>query len=85
MPSSLRIANRRKNEIVDLEARVIFSRMENDNGRLVRRFYPLTLERDKVSFLTLAWTIVHPIDHSRRQVPVGERYFDIVLSKLYTR
>jgi inward rectifier potassium channel len=57
-----RIANKRKNEIVDLEARVIFSRAERDGGRVVRRFYTLPLEREKVSFFALAWTIVHPID-----------------------
>jgi inward rectifier potassium channel len=57
-----RIANKRKNEIVDLEAKAIFSRAEHDGGRIVRRFYPLPLERDKVSFFALAWTIVHPID-----------------------
>jgi inward rectifier potassium channel len=57
-----RIANKRKNEIVDLEARVIFSRVERDGDRLVRRFYTLPLERAKVSFFALAWTIVHPID-----------------------
>ncbi len=57
-----RIANQRKNEIVDLEARVMMSRMENEDGRVVRRFYPLELERGKVSFFTLTWTIVHPIN-----------------------
>lgn len=59
-----RIANKRKNEIVDLEAEVMFSQMEESRGRQVRRFYPLELERKKVSFFTLSWTIVHPIDES---------------------
>jgi inward rectifier potassium channel len=59
-----RIANRRKNEIVDLEAKVMLSQMEESRGRMVRRFYPLELEREKVSFFTLSWTIVHPIDES---------------------
>jgi inward rectifier potassium channel len=57
-----RIANKRKNEIVDLEAKVIFSRAEHDGGRVLRRFYTLPLEREKVSFFALSWTIVHPID-----------------------
>ena len=59
-----RIANKRKNEIIDLEAKVMFSQMEESRGRLVRRFYPLELEREKVGFFTLSWTIVHPIDES---------------------
>jgi inward rectifier potassium channel len=57
-----RIANRRKNQIIDLEARVVFSRLEHDGQRLNRRFYTLTLEREKVDFFPMSWTIVHPID-----------------------
>ncbi len=57
-----RIANQRKNEIVDLEARLMLSRMEIEDGRRVRRFYSLPLERHKVNFFALAWTVVHPID-----------------------
>jgi inward rectifier potassium channel len=59
-----RIANRRRhNEIVDLEAQVLFTSFEpNDNGQLVRRYRRLPLERNKVTFFPLSWTIVHPID-----------------------
>jgi inward rectifier potassium channel len=57
-----RIANRRRNQIIELEAKVIFSRMEREGERLVRRFYDLPLERRKVTFFPLSWTIVHPID-----------------------
>lgn len=57
-----RIANLRSNQILELEAQVIFSRLESAGGRTVRRFTRLDLERDKVSFFPLAWTIVHPID-----------------------
>ena len=41
---------------------MIFSRAEHDGDRVVRRFYTLPLEREKVSFFALSWTIVHPID-----------------------
>ena len=58
-----RIANRHRNEIIELEAQVIFSAMELDErGGRVRRYAPLTLERNKVTFFPLSWTIVHPID-----------------------
>jgi len=58
-----RIANRRRNEIIELEAQVLFSAMEKDGGgNTVRRYVPLSLERNKVTFFPLAWTIVHPID-----------------------
>jgi inward rectifier potassium channel len=58
-----RIANRRRNEIIELEAQVLFSAIERDGGgNMVRRYVPLSLERNKVTFFPLAWTIVHPID-----------------------
>jgi inward rectifier potassium channel len=58
-----RIANRRKNEIIQLEAQVLFSAMEPDGrGGFVRRYTLLPLERNKVTFFPLSWTIVHPID-----------------------
>jgi inward rectifier potassium channel len=60
-----RIANRRKNEIIQLEAQVLFSAMEPDGrGGLVRRYHLLPLERNKVTFFPLSWTIVHPIDQA---------------------
>jgi inward rectifier potassium channel len=34
----------------------------NENGRTVRRFDLLELERNKVTFFPLSWTVVHPID-----------------------
>src|SRR5580698_5718255 len=58
-----RIVNRRRNEIIHLEAQVLFSSMEPDTrGGTVRRYLPLPLERNKVTFFPLSWTIVHPID-----------------------
>jgi inward rectifier potassium channel len=36
--------------------------MVEEDGRRTRRFYPLALERQKVVFFPLAWTIVHPIN-----------------------
>ena len=60
-----RIANRRRNEIIQLEAQVLFSAMEADGrGSLVRRYKLLPLERNKVTFFPLSWTIVHPIDQA---------------------
>jgi inward rectifier potassium channel len=59
-----RIANRRRrNEIIELEAQVLYTSFEtNDRGQRVRRYRFLPLERNKVTFFPLAWTIVHPID-----------------------
>jgi inward rectifier potassium channel len=58
-----RIANRRRGEIIQLEAQVLFSHLSPDGrGSRVRRYQVLPLERNKVTFFPLSWTIVHPID-----------------------
>lgn len=57
-----RLANERSNQLLELQAKVILSRVFPVNGKGVRRFEPLTLERPQVMFLPLHWTIVHAID-----------------------
>lgn len=59
-----RIANLRKNILIGLSIEVIFSYNEMVNGKPVRRFFPLELERKQVSILTVSWTIVHPLDEN---------------------
>ena len=57
-----RTVNERRNQLIEVKARVSFSRMVNENGRRIRRFEPLSLERTTVPFFPLHWTLVHPID-----------------------
>lgn len=57
-----RIINARASQLIDVEAKVVMSRLETVDGRTIRRFFTLPLEREKVSFFPLNWTIVHPID-----------------------
>ncbi len=60
-----RLANQRSNQIVELRAKVLMSRRTpNVTGGMDRDFIALTLERDRVAFFPLAWTIVHPIDEN---------------------
>jgi inward rectifier potassium channel len=59
-----RLANMRRNMLIDLEIEIIFSYNEMVDGKAVRRFYPLDVERRKVSLLTMNWTIVHPLDEN---------------------
>jgi inward rectifier potassium channel len=58
-----RVVNRRTNDLVELEARVLLMTVESDDGQPIRQYKPLKLERDKVLFLPLTWTVVHPIDN----------------------
>lgn len=57
-----RIANARRSELIELQANVLLSLLEDSDGRRIRRFYTLPLERQHVAFFPLSWTIVHPID-----------------------
>ncbi len=58
----LRLVNARNNQLIEVEAKIMFYRLVEENGKKSRHFAMLELERDRVSFLPLAWTIVHPID-----------------------
>ncbi len=57
-----RIANRKDNQLVDMTAKVLLTRRKPGGGLTEREFLQLTLERDRVVFFPLSWTIVHPID-----------------------
>ncbi len=57
-----RIVNQRGNVMIDLSANAIFSWVEDSDGRKIRRYVPLTLERPSIYFFPFPWTIVHPID-----------------------
>ena len=57
-----RLANYRSNQLIEIEAQVLFSMNVNENGNVIRRYWPLNLERSKISILTLSWTVVHPIN-----------------------
>jgi inward rectifier potassium channel len=59
-----RITNRRTNQLIDLHARVLYSRMRHPEGRAIRDYTELTLERAAVVFFPLAWTVVHVIDEN---------------------
>lgn len=56
-----RCANERSNQLIEARARVIYSRIEIRNGNRVREFSTLPLEYERVAFLALSWTVVHPI------------------------
>ena len=57
-----RVVNRRVNSLVELEARVLLMTVDRNGGEARRSYSLLKLEREKVLFLPLTWTVVHPID-----------------------
>src|ERR1041385_4757350 len=60
----LRVINGGDNQLIDVTARVILGRFEDVNGQRLRQFHNLALERDKVAFFPMTWTVVHPIDET---------------------
>ncbi len=56
-----RMANERQAELVNVDVTVTFSRFELVDGVRIRTFTELKLERQRVIFFSLSWTIVHPI------------------------
>ncbi len=60
-----RIANRRSNVLTDVQADMMLMTVQQDAaGQLRRNFVELKLERKKIFFLALTWTVVHPIDET---------------------
>lgn len=65
MALMFRIVNKKRNEIVEMEAKVLLAQRKRDGVSITdREFIPLKLERDRVVFFPLSWTIVHPIDEA---------------------
>lgn len=57
-----RIANARKNQLIELSAQLHFSHIVVENGKQSRKIHRLELELKKIPFFPLTWTIVHAID-----------------------
>lgn len=68
----MRIINAYRNQLIDVEATVIFSRLIERGGVLRRVFDELPLERPRVKFFPLQWTIVHPIDAQSPLAGMGQ-------------
>lgn len=59
-----RIGNKRNSLLMEMEATVLYSRVDGKDGGMNRQYFQLELERNKVLFFPLNWTIVHPINES---------------------
>jgi inward rectifier potassium channel len=57
-----RLVNARSNQLIEVEVKLMVTYKKIIDGVTQRRFDFLELERRKVSFLPLSWTVVHPID-----------------------
>lgn len=82
-----RIVNGRNNQLVEVRATVVLSRMEEHHGKRSRKFHELGLERNNVKLFPLHWVVVHPIDDASplrdvtpEQLAASDAEFIILLS-----
>lgn len=57
----IRVANRRDTLLVEIEARLLLAIAQQADGDGRLEYFNLPLQIDRVSFLPLSWTIVHPL------------------------
>lgn len=71
-----RVANKKNNLISEATAQLTLGRNELINGNTVRKFYRLKLEYERVNFLTIGWTINHPVDEDSPLYGVTKEQFE---------
>ena len=59
-----RLAPFKNTTLTDAEAKVSLGLIMEEEGKIVNKFYQLSLEYSTVNALTLSWTIVHPINET---------------------
>lgn len=57
-----RMINERNSQLINVKVSMMMSRNEKDDaGKLTRKYYNLSLEREVIQFFSTSWTVVHPI------------------------
>ena len=60
-----RMGNSSKSELIETEVQLLMAyNQREDDGSMSRKFYPLNLEINKISFFSMSWTLVHPLDEN---------------------
>lgn len=59
-----RLVNMRASQLIEVNIKFMMVHFVEEDGRIIRRFDSLELERSSVSFFPLALTVVHPIDET---------------------
>jgi len=71
-----RVTNSRKNQLIEVKAQVSFARFVEKDGKRIRKFDQLDLERERVAFFPLSWTVVHPIDDASPMFEMTQADFE---------
>ena len=56
-----RVVNLRQAQLFEVEVKVLLAQVNHRDGRWIRTYDFLSLERERVAFFPLSWTVVHPI------------------------
>jgi inward rectifier potassium channel len=70
------LANEYENKLVDLEVTLDLIKLEMVDGRYKKRFYQLFLFRKRIPYLSVPWTVVHPIDEKSPLYGLTKEEFD---------
>lgn len=58
-----RMGNASKSELVEAEVQMMIALNQRDEmGNVLRNYYPLALEINKIAFFNMSWTLVHALD-----------------------
>ncbi|MEP6849152.1 MAG: hypothetical protein ABI999_09880 [Acidobacteriota bacterium] len=68
-----RVVNGRNNQLIEVKAQVMVARFVEVDGKIIRKFDLLELERRSVTFFPLTWTIVHPINETSPLYGLNEK------------
>ncbi|MEP7074633.1 MAG: transporter [Acidobacteriota bacterium] len=68
-----RVVNGRNNQLIEVKAQVMIARFIEVDGKIIRKFDLLELERRSVTFFPLTWTVVHPIDETSPLFGLNEK------------
>lgn len=79
----VRIINQRSSQLINIEAQIIFSLMHEKDGRKVRQYFTLPLDRQKVTFFPLHWTIVHEIDEKSPLFGKNHKYLEEAEAEMF--
>ncbi|MFY0688329.1 MAG: potassium transporter [Cyclobacteriaceae bacterium] len=58
----VRAANSRKNQLIEMSAKMLYSRLDFSGPEPKRKYQQLNLEIDFITMFPMPWTIVHPIN-----------------------
>lgn len=72
-----RLVNMRASQLIEVNIKLMMAHfVEEEDGRVFRRFDLLELERDSVSFFPLSWTVVHPITDKSPLKDLTHKYLE---------